>query len=76
MQRKKPEIVAVDDRQLQAALERAEGALEGEDYQLFRAITESYAYIADLVDNKNTTIARLRKLLFGEQTEKTFIDAD
>jgi transposase len=71
MQRKKPEIVAVDDRQLQAALERAEGALEGEDYQLFRAITESYAYIADLVDNKNTTLARLRKLLFGEQTEKT-----
>lgn len=71
MQRNKPKIVAVDDRKLEALLERAEGALDDEDYRLIRAITESYAYIADLVDDKNTTIARLRKLLFGDRTEKT-----
>jgi transposase len=71
MQRNKPKIVAVDNRKLEALLERAEGALDDEDYRLIRAITESYAYIADLVDDKNTTIARLRKLLFGDRTEKT-----
>ena len=32
---------------------------------------ESYAYIAELVGNKNITIARLRKMLFGASTEKT-----
>lgn len=71
MPRNKPTIVAVDDRKLEELLERAEGALDDEDYRLIRAITESYAYIADLVDDKSTTIARLRKLLFGDRTEKT-----
>ena len=71
MQPNKPKIVAVDDRKLEALLERAEGALDDEDYRLIRAITESYAYIADLVDDKSTTIARLRKLLFGGRTETT-----
>jgi len=71
MRRNKPEIIEVDDPQLEAVLLRAERALDAEDYRLLRAFAESYAYIADLVDDKHTTIARLRKLLFGDRTEKT-----
>jgi len=34
-------------------------------------VCESYAYLSDLVGDKNTTISRLRKMLFGAKTEKT-----
>jgi transposase len=71
MRRNKPEIIEVDDPELAAVLSRAERVLDAEDYRLLRAFTESYAYITDLVDDKHTTIARLRKLLFGDRTEKT-----
>ena len=71
MRRNKPEIIEVDDPKLEAVLSRAERALDAEDYRLLRAFAESYAYITDLVDDKHTTIARLRKLLFGDRTEKT-----
>ena len=32
---------------------------------------DSYAYLSDLVGDKNTTIRRLRQMLFGVRTEKT-----
>jgi transposase len=34
-------------------------------------VVNAYDTITELVDDKNTTIARLRKLLFGSRTEKT-----
>ena len=36
-----------------------------------QGVGRSYAYLSELVGDKNTTIARLRKLLFGAKTEKT-----
>ena len=72
MQRSKPEIVEVDHRQREALLERAEQqAFETEDYETIRAVLESYSYVTNLIDQKSTTLARLRKLLFGDRTEKT-----
>ena len=35
------------------------------------AVFESYAYVSDLVEDKNTSIRRLRQLFFGSRTEKT-----
>jgi len=67
----KPSIIELDTDKLEAVLRRAEAALGEEDYATIKALVESYAYLADLVGNKNTTIARLRKLLFGAKTEKT-----
>lgn len=32
---------------------------------------ESYFYVTQLIDHKNTSLARLRQLLFGARTEKT-----
>jgi transposase len=72
MQRNKPEIVEVDVGELEALLERAEQkAFETEDYETIRAVLESYFYVTNLIDQKSTTLARLRKLLFGARTEKT-----
>jgi hypothetical protein len=56
---------------LEELLQRAESRLEEPDYALVKALAESYTYLTALVGDKATTIARLRKLLFGAKTEKT-----
>lgn len=67
-----PEIIDMDVAQLEALLRRAEDAsLSAEDLQTIRTVCQSYLYLAHLIDQKSTTINRLRKLLFGAQTEKT-----
>jgi hypothetical protein len=66
-----PEIIKVDSPRLEEVLGRAEQALAKEDAALIRAVFESYFYVADLVDDKNTSIRRLRQLFFGGGTEKT-----
>ncbi len=66
-----PEIIEVDSPRLEEVLGRAEQALPPEDVALIRAVVEAYRYVVDLVDDKNTSIGRLRQLLFGSRTEKT-----
>ena len=66
-----PEIIEVDSQQVEDMLERAAATLNEEDLLLIRRIVESYGHIANLVGDKDTTIARLRKLLFGASTEKS-----
>jgi hypothetical protein len=67
-----PEIIDMDVAKLEAMLRRAEDAsLPVEDVQTIRTLCASYLYLTDLIDKKSTTIGRLRKLLFGAQTEKT-----
>ena len=56
---------------LEDALRRAEERLDEKDYAILKAVVDAYDTITELVDDKNTTIARLRKLLFGSRTEKT-----
>jgi transposase len=67
----KPTIIEMDADKLEDVLRRAEAALDEEDYSLLKAVVESYAYLAELVGEKATTIGRLRKMLFGASTEKT-----
>jgi transposase len=72
MRRSPPEIIEMNDHKQQELLRRLEGAgLEEGDVKLIRAVFESYAYLTELIDDKNTSITRLRKLLFGARTEKT-----
>ena len=71
MKRTEPKVIELDTNKLEKVLDRAESALAEEDYETIKAVVESYAYIAELVGDKNTTIRRLRKLLFGASTEKT-----
>lgn len=64
-------ILELDMGKLEDALRRAKERLDERDYAMFQALAESYAYLTDLVGDKNTSISRLRKLMFGAKTEKT-----
>src|SRR5437764_14359951 len=65
------EFVDVDSDRLEEVLRRAERSLDEKDAELIRAVFESYAYVTELVEDKDTTIRRLRQLFFGSRTEKT-----
>jgi transposase len=65
------ELVEADSDRLEEVLRRAEQALDEKDAELIRAVFDSYAYVTELVEDKNTSIRRLRQLLFGARTEKT-----
>ena len=67
----KVSTIEIDMTALEDALRRAEERLDEKDYAILRAVVDAYDTITELVDGKNITIARLRKLLFGSQTEKT-----
>jgi transposase len=69
--RNAPEIIDVDQPQLQEVLQRVEQALDAKDAELIRAVFQSYVYVVGLVEDKNTSIRRLRQLFFGARTEKT-----
>ncbi|MBA3417018.1 MAG: transposase, partial [Chloroflexia bacterium] len=68
---KAPELVEVDSAHLEEVLSRVEQSLDEKDAALIRAVFQSYAYVAELVEDKNTSIRRLRQLFFGARTEKT-----
>ena len=68
----KPTIIELDMDKLEEILRRVEGKeLQADDYETIRAVIESYVGLFSLLGDKNTTIARLRKMLFGASTEKT-----
>jgi transposase len=69
--RNSPEIFDVNPTQLEDVLRRIEGAVDPKDFELIRALFGSYSYVAGLVEDKNTSIRRLRQLFFGKRTEKT-----
>jgi hypothetical protein len=71
MPRTTPQIIEVNAQQIEELLERAaSNEVREEDTELMRQIFASYIHLFELVGDKNTTIARLRKLLFGASTEK------
>jgi transposase len=69
--RNAPELLEVDNKELEDVLRRVEQSLDEKDSLLIRRLFESYAYVSDLIEDKNTSIRRLRQLMFGGRTEKT-----
>lgn len=67
----KPAIETVDRQQLETILEHARAALSEQEYQRLKAAFDTLVYLMQVVENKSTTIARLRQILFGAGTEKT-----
>jgi len=65
------EVITVELDQLDALVDRTASSLEPEDAELFRRVVESYAYLHDVIADKDTSLKRLRKLLFGSSSEKT-----
>ena len=67
-----PPTVDVSMEDVHEILERARKlGLSEKDTELLRAIAESYAFVLGEIGDKDTTIRRLRKLIFGPKTEKT-----
>jgi transposase len=59
-------------QELEKILERALTApLAEDDYQKLHAVLDTLAYMTQLLENKNTSIERLRQIVFGASTEKT-----
>jgi len=68
---KSPQIVEMKASRLEELLARAESqTLQPEDYQAIETLVQSYRSLIDLLQDKNTSLARLRKLLFGATSEK------
>jgi len=62
-----PEIIEVNSQQMEELLDRAaSNTLREEDTELIRQIFDSYVQLFQIVGDKNTTIARLRQVLFGD----------
>ena len=55
---------------LEDVLRRAEGKLDEEDFAMVKALADAYAYLTEVVGDRNTSIARLRKLLFARRPKR------
>jgi hypothetical protein len=71
MRRQKPEILDVNHKRLKEVADRAKQSLNPQDAELIERVFESYEYVAGLIQDKNMSIGRLQKMLFGAKTEKT-----
>jgi transposase len=60
----------VSREELQSLLEHARSGLSELEYQQLKAALDTLAYLTQLVEDKSTTIARLRQILFGSSSEK------
>ena len=68
----KPKVVELHIDDLMAIDERAKAKqFEDADYEMVRLFISSHRELLDLLKNKEISLARLRKMLFGASTEKT-----
>jgi len=69
---KEPTIVELDMDDLSELLRRAESKeFDDRDYKNTRMVVQSYVELVSLLREKDISMRRLRKLLFGAKTEKT-----
>lgn len=68
----KPTIIELDMNKLEEILRRLDAKeLDVDDYETIKAVIGAYVHLFHLVGDKETTIRRLRQMLFGAKTEKT-----
>jgi transposase len=63
--------IDLDMKELKEYLDQARSVVGEEGYGKLTAALETLAYLTDVVGDKDTTISKLRKILFGASTEKT-----
>ena len=66
-----PVRMDVSRDEFEGVLTRARERLEEPDYEKLKAAIETLAYLTDLVQDREISLQRLRKILFGASTEKT-----
>ena len=66
-----PNRIDITPEELEALLQRVKaGRLDDNDYQIIKAMADTVSYLSQLSDEKATTIKRLLKMMFGDQSEK------
>jgi transposase len=66
------ERLELNMEELETLLERAKACpLSEQDYNKLKAAVETLGYLTQLLEDRKTTIDRLRQILFGASTEKT-----
>jgi hypothetical protein len=66
-----PEIVALSTAQLEELLAKLAALVPAETYRLLESVLRTFQWLVSALEAKNTTLGRLRRMLFGKQTEKT-----
>ncbi len=66
-----PEVVALSPTQLEELLVKLAGLLPAETYQLVQTLLRTLQWVMGVLEAKNTTLGRLRRMIFGAQTEKS-----
>jgi hypothetical protein len=63
--------VSINMNELEEYLERARAVLGEDGYEKLKAALETLQFLTGLIEDKDTTINRLRQIIFGASTEKT-----
>ncbi len=69
---KEPQRIELSQEEREALLQRLESReLQDSDYQLIAAMVETIDLLSRALEQKNISIKRLRRMIFGAKTEKT-----
>jgi transposase len=69
---KEPQRIELSQEEREALLQRLESReLQDSDYQLIVAMVETIDFLSLALEQKNISIKRLRRIIFGDKTEKT-----
>lgn len=66
-----PEVIELDEADLESKLDRIEAVLGVEMAQPFRLLLQWYVCLLELLREKKLSIRRLQRILFGASTERT-----
>jgi transposase len=66
-----PEVIELDEADLESKLDQIEAVLGAETAQPFRLLLRWYACLLGLLREKKLSIRRLQRILFGDSTERT-----
>ena len=68
---KGPTIELVSSQEVDQLLDRVRPRIEPADFQLLERVIKSLKWIQEVIALKNLTLSRLKRFIFGAQTEKT-----
>ena len=66
-----PEVIPLSAAQLEELLVKLAGLVPAETYRLLESVLRTFQWLVGAMEAKNTTLGRLRRMIFGKQTEKT-----
>ena len=66
-----PAVTELHVQELEIILDEVEQAMGAEKAQKLRQLLHGYLMLTQLIQEKDISLARLRRILFGAQTERT-----